>query len=53
VADRLHVVAVEVAKEDAVVARVVLGPLPGSVQDLGFRLDGSAMDGFYDVAIAA
>src|SRR3954452_2591390 len=41
VVDGLHVVAVQVAQEDAVVPRVVLGTLPRGVQDLPAGRHGS------------
>ena len=60
-ADRLDVVAVGVTDERAVVAGVVLGPLPGFVQNLGTRPhrgvepgpDVVAVVGFDDVPEAA
>ncbi len=40
-----HVVPVEIAQEDAVVARVVLRPLPRRVRDLGARLVRRSVNG--------
>ena len=50
VADGLHVVAVQVADEHPVVARVVFGPLARRVQDLCAGGDGVAVHLVHDVA---
>ncbi len=47
----LHVVTVEVAQEDAVVARVVLGPLTRGVQHLRTRRHSSFVDRVDCVAV--
>src|SRR5580698_11181206 len=46
-ADRLDVVAVGVPDEGAVVARVVLGPHPGRVEDLGAHALGGVEEGVH------
>src|SRR5450759_1383452 len=49
----LHVVAVEVAQKHAVVARVVLGPLPRGVQHLRPRRHRGVVDRVHGAAVTA
>jgi len=50
VVDGFHVVAVEIAQEDAIIARMVFRPLTRGVQDLGTGRHGRLMDRIHGVA---